>query len=291
MAPIAAAALVVGSGAACASSAEELDEQERAIVDRLAEAAVDDAPAEETEEARQAFMAECMAEEDLEYLGPSDADSLIQWLGLTPEEFRAEYGFGHSTAIDVTMAYHDYVDAETDRYRTAFEAMSAPDRAAYPATELACHEWSYAEFGLPRNGNVHLPEDSPLNQYLLEASQAAAEDPRVEQATSEWSACMDEQGFDFADLDEMGLPLQQEAESFATAYAAEGQALVDAGAEWGELSVEDVLESAALAELEELQAREMAVAAADQACIDLGHDIEAVNGEVYQEHLAELADE
>jgi hypothetical protein len=50
-----------------------------------------------------------------------------------------------------------------------------------------------------------------------------------------------------------------------------------------------VLDAGQLAELEDLQQREIATAAAHQHCLDQGLDIDDVYTEVYDEHLAELA--
>lgn len=282
-------AAVVIAGGCTAEGDSAMTENEQALADRLAESAADDVPEEETEAARREFMTGCMAESDLEYLGPKDADSLIEWLGLTPEEFRAQYGFGHSTTIDLLMAYREYIEAEAERQRALYDAMPEAERAVYSAAERECLAESYVEYGLPRNGTVQLPDDSPINEMLAEASIMTADDPRIEQVTADWSACMADQGYEFADRDEMGLPLQQEAEEFLAAYATAGQPLVDAGSDWGELTAEEVLDAVQFAELEALQAREMATSAADQACIDQGHDIETVNAEVYQEYLADLA--
>lgn len=288
LASIVVAAAVIAGG--CIAEGDRgMTENEQALADRLAESAADDVSEEETEAARREFMTGCMAESDLEYLGPNDADSLIEWLGLTPEEFRAQYGFGHSTTIDLLMAYHEYVETEAERQRASFNAMPEAERSAYSAAERECLAESYVEYGLPANGTVQLPDDSPINEMLAEASTMTEDDPRVEQVTADWSACMADQGYEFADRDEMGLPLQQEAEEFLAAYATAGQPLVDAGADWAELTAEDVLDPVQVAELETLQAREMATSAADLACIDQGHDIEAVNAEIYQEHLADLA--
>jgi hypothetical protein len=67
---------------------------EQSIIDRLGEAPGEETDPAETEAARNGFVAECMAEAELEYLGPTEAPSLIEWLGLTAEQFAAEYGFG-----------------------------------------------------------------------------------------------------------------------------------------------------------------------------------------------------
>ncbi|MEU5153028.1 hypothetical protein [Glycomyces sp. NPDC021274] len=285
----AAAVLVAGGCSGGASTDREPTVVEESIIDRMAEPSDDSASVEETEAARNEFVSACMAEEDLEYLGPPEAPSMIEWLGLTEEQFGAEYGFGHATTIDVFMVYEAFAAGEFEEYQTALEALPAADREKYVTRERECLQQSYAEFGFPRNGTVVLPNDSPIHEYTMHASEATAGDSRITEVTEAWSACMLEQGYDFADRDEMGLPLQQEAEAFKSAYASQGQALVDAGSTWEALGAADVLDAEQLAELEDLQQRELAVAAAHRQCIDAGHDIESVYSEVYDEHLADAA--
>lgn len=287
LAPIGAAILFV---AGCSGDADRgPTSTEQAIIERLAESSSDDAAPQETEAARQEFISQCMAEEDLEYLGPPESPSMLERLDLTEEDFRAEYGFGHSTTIDLARGYEDLTLAEMESYQAALDTLSEAERERYQAREWECLEQSYAEFSLPENGTVNLSADSPINGYLDQALEATTNDPRLAEVTAHWSDCMRDQGYDFTDRDEMGLPLQEEAQQFMTAYSIQGQTLVDSGRTWENLSVADVLDSEQLAALEELQQRELDIAAAHQHCIDQGHDIDAVYAEVYDEHLAEFA--
>ncbi|GAA1680601.1 hypothetical protein GCM10009830_29570 [Glycomyces endophyticus] len=285
--PLVAAALLVAAGCS-GDTGREFTAAEQAIVDRLGETPSAETDPAETEAARNEFVAECMAEDDLEYLGPAEALSMTEWLGLTDEQFAAEYGFGHSTTIDLSRAYEDFVYATAEEQRAAFEALPADDRDRYRPSELGCLERSYGEFGFPADGNVYLPNDSPINEYIEQASAATADDPRLAEATEAWSNCMAEQGYDFANRDDMGLPLQEEAQTFIEAYGTQGQPLIDAGQTWADLRVADVLDADQTAALEGLQQRELAASAAHELCIDEGHDIEATYAEVYDVRLAEL---
>ena len=285
----AAAILVVGGCSGGPGTDREPTAVEESIIDRMAAPPGEDRSPVETEEARNDLVAECMAEEDLQYLGPGEAPSLIEWLGLTEERFRAAYGFGHTTTIDLAKAYEVFVTAAMEEYQDSFATLPAAERERYQTRVQECFQESYAELGFPENGTVYLPNDSPIHEYTERASEAAADDPRLAEVTDDWSACMGEQGYDFGDRDEMGLPLQEAAASFVTAYASQGQALVDSGRAWEDLRVSDVLDAEQLAELVELQQRELDTAAAHQQCVGSGHDIEAVYAEVYDEHLAEFA--
>jgi hypothetical protein len=86
--------------------------------------------------------------------------------------------------------------------------------------------------------SVYLPNDSPIHEYIAQASEATAKDPRLAEVTRAWSDCMAEQGYDFDDRDEMCLPLQEDAEPLMAAYAGQGQALVDAGRAWDDMNAE-----------------------------------------------------
>lgn len=287
LAPFGAAAVLVAAGCS-EDTGREPTALEQSIIDRIGEVSSEAADPADTEAARHELVAECMAEADLAYLGPTEAPSLIEWLGVTEEQFATEYGFGHATTIDLSKAYEDFVYATMEELQAAFEAMPSDDRDRYRPRELECLQESYAEFGFPANGSVHLPIASPIHEYTDQATQATADDPRLAEATGAWSNCMAEQGYDFADRDEMGLPLQEEARPFIEAYASQGRPLIDAGQTWDDLRVADVLDAEQLAALEELRQRELAVSAAHQRCIDQGHDIDAAYSEVYDEHLAEV---
>lgn len=287
LAPVAAAAVLVAAGCSSGPGDREPTAVEASIIDRLASTEEESTPSE-TEAARNELMATCMAEDDLVYLGPAEAPSLIEWLGLTDGEFEAAYGFGHTTTIDLRMAYDVFADGVIGEFRAAIEALPGADRERYRARELACLQESYAAFGFPANGSVYLPDDSPIHEYTARATEATVDDPRLAEVTRGWSDCMAEQGFDFDDRDEMGLPLQEAAEPFIAAYTDQGQALLGAGRTWDDLRVADVLDPEQLAALEELQESELAVSAANRGCIDQGHDIDAVYTEVYDEYLAEF---
>ena len=284
LAPFGAAAILVAAGCSSDPGDREPTAVEASIIDRLGETSDEESTPAETEAARSEFVAACMAEDDLEYLGAAQAPSLIEWLGLTAEEFEAEYGFGYTTTIDLQMAYEVYADGVLEEFRAEIEAL----RERYRARELECLQESYAEFGFPMNGSVYLPNDSPIHEYTAQAAEATEDDPRLAEVTRAWSECMAEQGYEFDNRDDMGLPLQEDAEPFITAYASQGQALVDAGSTWDDLRAADVLDAGQLAALEELQQRELAISAAHRKCIDQGHDIDAVYTEVYDEYLAEF---
>lgn len=289
LAPIGVVAMLFVGGCSDADADREPTSTEQAIIERLAESSSDDAAPGETEAARHEFIDQCMAEEGLEYLGPPESPSMLERLDLTEEDFRTEYGFGHSTTIDLARSYEDLTITEMKAYQAALKTLPEAERKRYQAREWECLELSSADFGLPENGTVNLPADSPINGYLDRALEATTNDPRLAEVTAHWSDCMRDRGYDFADRDEMGLPLQEEAQQFMTAYSIQGQRLVDSGRTWQDLSVAKVLDAEQLAALEELQQRELDIAAAHQSCIDQGHDIDAVYAEVYDEHLAEFA--
>ena len=287
LAPLGAAAALAVAGCS-GDTGREPTAVEASIIDGMAQAPSEESDPAATEAARNEMMAGCMAEEDLEYLGPAEAPSLVEWLGLTPEQYAAQYGFGYTTTVDLTPVYERFVTAAIEDFQASLEAMPEAEREQYRTRELECLQESYAEFGFPENGSVYLPNDSPIHEYTEQAAEATAADPRLAAVTEAWSACMLEQGHDFADLDEMSLPLQEEGGVFAQAYMSEGQALVDAGRTWADLSAADVFDADRLADLEALQQRELAAFAADQHCIAQGHDSDAVYSQVYDEHLAEL---
>lgn len=285
-------AAVILAAAGCSGSHDtgrEPTATERAILDRLVAPTAHDVAPEQTEAAREEFVGACMEKEGLDYLGSPAAPSIREWLGRTEKEFRAEYGFGHSTTIDLAKAHEDFAIAELEKHQASFETLPAAERTRYRTRERECLQQSYAEFGFPENGTTYLPSDSPINKYTEQAYQATANDPRLTEATNDWSKCMRERGYDFTDRDRMGLPLQQAAEPFVTAYSTRARPLLDAGRTWKDLRVADVLTSAQLAELRDLQQRELTVSAAHQHCIDQGHDIDAAYSKIYAEHLAQIA--
>lgn len=289
LAPLGAAAALAVAGCS-GDTGREPTALEASIIDGMAQAPSEESDPAATEAARSEMMAECMAEEDLEYLGPAEAPSQVEWLGLTPEQYGAQYGFGHTTTVDLIPAYELFVTAVSEDFQASLEAMPEAEREQYRTRELECLQESYAEFGFPANGSVYLPNDSPIHEYTEQAGEAAAADPRLAAVTEAWSACMLEQGHDFANLDEMSLPLQEEGAVFAQAYMSEGQALVDAGRTWEDLSAAEVFDADQLAVLEALQQRELDAFDANQHCLAQGHDFDAVYSQVYNEHLAELTE-
>lgn len=289
LAPVGAAAVLAVAG--CSGDTDrEPTAVEESIIERMAQTSDEGTDPAEIEAARNEMVSGCMAEEDLEYLGPAEAPSQIEWLGLTLEQFGAEYGFGHSTTIDLGQAYRDFAMGVMEDYQASLDALPEAEQEQYRTRELECLQESYAELGFPENGSVYLPNDSPIHEYTEQATEATAADPRLAAATEAWSDCMGEQGYDFADRDEMGLPLQEDGAVFAQTYVSQGQALIDAGRTWEDLSVADVLGPEQLAALEALQQRELDTFAAHQHCLDQGHDIDAVYRQVYDEHLAELTE-
>ena len=220
----AAAVLAAGGCSGGHDTDRELTATEQAIIDRLVAPPADGATPEQTEASREEFVADCMDKEEREYLGPPEATSMRERLGLTAEEFRAGYGFGHSTTIDLAKAHEAFAIAEMEKHQDSFETLSTTERTHHGTRERECLQESYAEFGFPENGTAYLPSGSPINEYTERAYQQTADDSRLAEATDDWSCCMGEQGYDFAYRDRMGRPLQQEAVPFVTAYSTRGPA-------------------------------------------------------------------
>lgn len=287
--------LIVGSAiaiavlAACGGSEPDQAETDDLIAEKLAEQYAEDGdeePPASVEDQRVEFMTDCMNAEGFEYLQAVTKIATSDPMEIDPREYTLRYGFGLSTDFESLADSFDQ-PVEEDPAQTALEAMSESERSDYMGQEELCLQESYIEFGLPENGAVWIPEDSDIMERMDAAYQAAAQDERVEQARLDWSRCMQEQGYDFAALEDMIGPLESEAMPLQEAFLAAISELAASGSSVTDVTSEEVLSAEQVEQLHGLQQRELTTAAAHQTCIDRGFDFEAVLAEVTDEYLVE----
>ncbi len=256
------------------------------------------------------LVAPCMAEQGFEYIPWVYPPRLSVGTAsdLTPDEYRAKFGYGISIDPGGPTGFARAVEP-IDPNRVIWEAMS-------PA-ELQAYQWALQGDSSTRSEDTPLQDQGcegkaeqtvrgvefALQDELADEQRALGErienDPRVVQATLEWSRCMSLAGFAYASPDAIeeelaarSAPFQMRGDPWEVLSQAEIDALTP-----DELEA-FVAELATLApeeqtELDALQQFELDVAAADHECAGPLDDVRykvtvELEQEFVDEHLAQL---
>ncbi|MCC2309746.1 hypothetical protein [Cellulomonas chengniuliangii] len=228
----------------------------------------DDIDYEKIQVEQENIIAACMQEAGFEYT-PQESQSVsspwddedIEW---GTEEFAQKYGYGYSGGSESEDGEDEWVDPNADYLAT----MSESERAAYeaalwggpqdePVDEDAEVEWDWTKagcYGKASNetyGDAFSAYEDPafvdLQDEMGRLYEKVQADPKLTALDSEWSACMNDAGFDFAKVSEA-------SESISEAYNALWEAAdPDTGG----------IDKTAEADLRE---KEMATAIADAKC-------------------------
>lgn len=299
----AAAALTLASVlGACGSSSADTATGPRSIEDLF-----DPANFAARETKVQQAVADCMRAKGWEYT-PVDASSMMfgATIGgdVSPDD-RATKGYGISTGmltetIEPTSGSDpnaDYMTSLSEADREAYQfdlygdmsefegddggtfVIAAGGDGADPfADNTGC--FAEAQRSVPQEG----PDFTELGPALQELDEQITADPRMIEATEQWSACMDEAGFDFADPEDI----------FTYLFGKMGNVPVSGGdgTATGEVQIGVVSGGAGLgeAELSALQSEEIAVALADGQCAD-STGYATTSEEVRAEYEARFFDE
>ncbi len=258
------------------------------------------------------LIAACMAEQGFEY---------IPWVWISPlvtrqsqpelsaAEYRERYGYGVSTFIgDVPDVIDLEVEAPVNANEAIQDAMSPAELQAFrramrgsgtiseetPLEDQGCTGLAIkAVQGVGRELREELGDDREALRERIE------NDPRVVQATLEWSRCMTQAGFAFASTDAIRDELAARSEPFqmrGDLYEVLSPAEIDALTQDERVALQRELATLSpeeQAELDALQQFELDVAAADHECAGPLDDVRyEVTVELEQgfvdEHLAQL---
>lgn len=309
---VAAALALIAAG--CASQAAEGERLE----DFLGAPGVG-MPDEEQQRQVEERVAECMAEEGFEYTprDPRDPEDPPGGLPEHPrekldeDEFREEYGYGIST----WRPEPDEEPAPSERDPN-FERMKEMDDAEREAYQKALHgegfptpigpgDRPHEDEGGDEADDSEAPEPGcrqkareavlgdqreareELHSDLSDLREAVESDPRIAEVEQQWATCMRERGWDVSDRHEaQQLINEEQREVMDMPEPAEMQEMREAADGEFEPPKPDVDEEA----LEELQERELELAADDHECAE-SHDLEDVREEVRAEHEQEFIEE
>ncbi len=213
-------------------------------------------------EATESLIASCMADAGFEYV-PVDVTAILEveeWLRTAPtmsrEEYKSQWGYGISTRFDFPARevglgpqnlaiYDELSEADQVAYdRTLF----GDDTDATFAITLDDEDFS-STGGCTRSAVEEVFPPEMLAATFVNPKDILVEfDPRVQAAEEEWIDCMQEEGYDYEDQDEIIEEYEERLD------------VVSEGEDPEELT------GARLDALNELQAEEIAVAMRDLEC-------------------------
>jgi len=224
-------------------------------------------------EAIEALIADCMSEAGFEYI-PVDYLTVRKAMtsdksaaGLSDEEYRATFGYGISTRLDVAEAPPQLAGPDTvvqiglgEQNIGIFKNLSEADQDAYNHTLFgentqATFAYTLEDEDFSETGGctraaieqVFSPEELSAS-YYNPGDALIEQDPRVIEAVANWGDCMREEGFDYNNPEEVETHIEDRLE-----------AILD-GADPAMLSAD------AQAALAELQGEERAIAVRDLEC-------------------------
>ena len=181
------------------------------------------------------------------------------------EDYMSTHGYGFADSIDAPEVFeHGYVDPN-DAIR---ETMSASEFEAWESHRRDCVHHAQTEISRP--GVIYLA----LQDELAALQERVDADPRIAEATAEWSACMAKRGHSFSDQDEIHSYLSGIADPLLNRLRA--------------LGGHEHIDAAFQANLDALQAIEVEIAVADLACEG---PLQQVREEVRFEHEQRFVDE
>ena len=182
---------------------------------------------------QQELVAACMTNQGFEYVSavpPIGGQDFV----FDEEEYAREQGFGISTSIDwltgdgasgggATVEFGTTLDQWTNPNDAIVEALSESEQEAY--TNTLYGEISELEFGSDLSDSDSEPTDEwgggcmgeaarevyggadeafqELESLFNELQQRVDSDPRVVEASGDWTACMADRGYDFQTVDEL----------------------------------------------------------------------------------------
>lgn len=277
----------------------------------------------EQERVRQQFVVECMAEQGFEYVAVDYSQfSGVDAGAFDERSYVEEFGFGISTQFlqnfETTAPEQEFVDPN----QAIVEAMSESELEAYHAALYGDQSFFEPVDGEPVEITPEMLEEQggcfnesnavvgdPSQEFYTEFSaqfedlyERLQADPRIVAANESWSSCMADAGHPYDDMEEMYSSLSERMEpfyelafpsdfsdSFSDSFNdSEGGVTVGSAVAVGGPSGPPELTDAQQAELEELQALELAVAAANYEC---NQDVLTVQFEVQAEYEQRFLDE
>ncbi|WP_066582455.1 hypothetical protein [Cellulomonas timonensis] len=175
------------------------------------------------------IIASCMQEAGFEYTPqdvPSQPASLDDAERMGPVEWAEKYGYGWSAGPESEIGEEEFVSPDADY----LAAMSESEAAAYSLALFGEQQdvdtesgWDWTKGGCNAKANHEVysnlnaayedPAYEDLHEEQRRMFEKVPDDPRLAAINAEWSACMNEAGFDFARVSEAH-------ESIAEAYAA-----------------------------------------------------------------------
>ena len=210
----------------------------------------------------EGLIGDCMTAAGFEYVPVDfarvkegmDADKTAP--GLSDEEFIAQYGFGITTQYDhpgreIGLGEQNVAiyEALTPQEQVAYDhTLLGEDREATFAQSVEAEDFSKTG-GCTRQAVEQVFTPQELTQaYINPADVAISEDPRVVEATGKWSDCLRQQGYDYANPDDVEQDLHDRLD--ALTHGADPRTLTGSDA----------------AALTELQGLELALAPASIQC-------------------------
>ena len=177
----------------------------------------------------EGLIGDCMTAAGFEYVPVDfarvkegmDADKTAP--GLSDEEFIAQYGFGITTQYDhpgreIGLGEQNVAiyDALPPQEQVAYDhALLGEDREATFAQSVEAEDFSRTG-GCTRQAVEQVFTPQELTQaYINPADVTIAEDPRVVEATGKWSDCLREQGYDYANPDDVEQDLHDRLDALA----------------------------------------------------------------------------
>lgn len=207
----------------------------------------------------EGMLVECMAEQGLEYAA-READPGSRPLlgeGLSDSEFMLEYGYGVFTAMfDEARWTSEHPPDEQGADPDVLWGEFTDDLEAYMVVLDECSVRVEEKLGRPDPGFVEALSASldeawdPIGSELEDIPQRIERDSRYVEAEKAWSACMADNGYDFATEEDIENYLMSRRDEF------------EEDANLGTL----VLTAAFVKDLQPFIDEELAIAAADLAC-------------------------
>ncbi len=238
----------------------------------------------------EALIAECMSEAGFEYF-PVDYLTVRKAMtsdksaaGLSDEEYRAAFGYGISTRLDIVDAPPQLAGPDTvfqiglgEQNIEIFKNLSEADQVAYNHTLFgentqATFAYTLEDEDFSETGGctraaieqVFSPEELSAS-YYNPGDALIEQDPRVIKAIANWSDCMREEGFDYNNPEEVEPDIEDRLDAILDGAAPES------------------LSADAQAALTELQGEERAIAVKDLECEEefIEPAVQQVESELY----------
>lgn len=136
----------------------------------------------------------CMESAGFEYYVANETDGDPQF-SMDPETYARTWGLGVSAQL---LGTYPVTPADLPEMQY-LESLSDSERAAYEATQKGCVD----------DAGIDLDAAYQQDLAMSDFSAAVEADPRVLEAMKEWSACMEQSGYQYADRDSMYAAFEQ----------------------------------------------------------------------------------